>query len=135
MPPLKKPKKDHTQAWYHKKATELAKVIAKERDHMTCQKCGNKGKDGYQIHGSHILSVGAHATLSADPYNIKALCANCHSPNRRGSWHDDPAPNIEWFKNKFPGRLEELYKRDRELLGKQNWKEVYMALKFSGYIN
>lgn len=121
-------KKDHTQTWYRNKAIELAKIIAIFRDNATCQRCGKKKKDGWQIHGSHIFSVGAHKTISADPFNIKALCAVCHSPGFAGSWHEDPA-NQGWFDIKFPGRKEELLKRERELLGRQNWKEVYQQLK------
>lgn len=121
-------KKDHTQSWYRKKSVEIAKLIAKARDGYKCQKCGATKEGGYQIHGSHIFSEGAHITISADPDNIKALCAKCHSPNFKGSWHEDPA-NQYWFDLKFPGRREMLLKRERELLGKQNWKLVYLDLK------
>lgn len=84
---------------------------------------------GKQIHGSHIFSVGAHPALSATIDNIKALCANCHSPGRRGSWHEDPAANIEWFESKFPGRLARLRKLEKKLQGNQDWKKVYEELK------
>jgi len=115
--------------WYRQHAVTLAKKLARHRDNDTCRKCGRKGSDGWQIHGSHILSEGAHKTLSADPANIDAMCATCHAPGYNGSWHDDPAMSIEWFDNKFPGRRAELIKKDRELLGKQNWKLVYLKLK------
>lgn len=123
-----KKKKDHTQSWYRLKAVEIAKLIAKERDKYTCQKCGATKDSGYQIHGSHIFSEGAHRTLSADPDNIKALCAKCHSPTFKGSWHEDPA-NQQWFDIKFPGRKERLLKKERELLGTQDWKKVLQELK------
>ena len=124
----KKKVKKKPQSWYRKKAIELAKTIAKVRDNYTCQKCGASQKNGAQIHGSHILSVGAHPTISADPLNIKALCAKCHSPNFKGSWHEDPKGQ-EWFDIKFPNRIKELREREVELLGKQNWEEVYLSLK------
>jgi len=121
--------KTKTQSWYRKKAVEIAKKIAVLRDGGICQKCGKSKASGYQIHGSHIFSVGAHPTISAEPYNIKALCATCHSPGFKGSWHEDPAANIEWFEGKFPGRLKELLALEKKLLGTQNWEMILKDLK------
>lgn len=125
----KKQKPKYTQIWYRKKAIEIAKKIAIARDGGTCQRCGRNKQSGYQIHGSHIFSVGAHPTISAEPDNIKALCSTCHSPGFKGSWHEDPAASIKWFDEKFPGRRDRLVKLEQEMLGKVDWKEKYETLK------
>ena len=127
-------KKIKTKAWHRKKATELAKKIAVIRDGGTCQKpgCGRSKDTGYQIHGSHILSVGAHPALCAELKNIKALCATCHSPGFKGSWHEDPAGNLApdgWFHKKYPGRIKYLLKLEKKIAGNQDWEVVHNNLK------
>lgn len=76
---------------------EIAKLIAKVRDKYTCQHCGKKGK-GYDIHASHIINEARDHRLASDPYNIKALCYNCHI-NRR---HKNPIEASKRFNEKRP---------------------------------
>jgi hypothetical protein len=133
MKTKKEPKKiPKTQNWHKKKSLELAKKIAVIRDGGICQKCGRSKDAGYQIHGSHILSVGGHPALCATLKNIKALCATCHAPGYKGSWHDDPGGNLApdgWFHKKYPGRLRYLIRLEQRISGKQNWEEVHLILK------
>lgn len=128
---LKTPKVK-TKSWHRKKALELAKKIAVLRDGGICQKCGRSKEAGYQIHGSHILSVGGHPALCSILKNIKALCATCHSPGFKGSWHEDPAGNLApngWFHKKYPGRIKYLLKLEKEISGQQDWEQIHKDLK------
>lgn len=124
--------KEKTQTWHRKKSLELAKKIAILRDGGICQKCGRSKESGYRIHGSHILSVGYHPALCATLKNIKALCAICHSPGFKGSWHEDPAGNLApdgWFHKKYPGRIKYLLKLEKEISGSQDWEQIHEDLK------
>ena len=127
-------RKKRTQSWHRKKALELAKKIAVIRDSGVCQRtgCGRSKTGGYQIHGSHILSVGAHPALCATLENIKALCAVHHSPGYKGSWHEGPAGNLSpdgWFHKKYPGRIKYLLKIEKKIAGTQDWELVHNQLK------
>jgi len=82
---------------------EIAKLIAKTRDKYTCQHCGVKGT-GINIHGSHIINEARDHRLACDPYNIKALCYNCHI----NWWHKNPVEAGIRFRKKRPGRWEQL---------------------------
>lgn len=117
--PLKKKAASHTPSWYRKKEVAKAKIIAKERDNWTCQRCGRSRDYGYQIHGSHVFSEGRHPGMSADPLNIKALCAQCHM-----WWHENPAESMPWYKRKFPERYAYLLKLSRTTI-KKDWKKEY----------
>jgi hypothetical protein len=121
---MRKPK---TNTWYKKKSIEMAKKLAVLRDNEQCQRCGAK-RGEYQIHASHILSVGAHPCLAADVDNIKALCARHHSAMFKGSWHEDPKGQ-GWFDKKYPGRVKALLERERKREGKTDWKNKYEQLK------
>jgi len=81
----------------YRKAIELAKKLAKERDGYTCLRCGRSKQGGYQIQGSHIFGIGAHPRLAAEILNIKALCASCHR-----WWHSSPQESGKWFREKYP---------------------------------
>lgn len=115
--------KKKTQAWYKKKAIELAKKLAKERDKYTCQYCGKSG-DTRQIHGSHVYSVGSKSFLATDLDNIKALCAYHH----QWWWHSSPLEGAEWFTKKFPKRREYLEDKIRNYV-KPDWEAEYNRLK------
>lgn len=84
------------------KCVKLAKDIAKTRDKYTCQHCWRKTN----IHWSHIINEAKSHRLAINPYNIKALCYNCHLNWR----HKNPLEASEWFENKRPWRKEELQK-------------------------
>ena len=110
-----------------KKAIELAKKIAKERDNYICQKCG-KTKDETQIQGSHIIPVKAGGLIAADPENIIALCAGCHKW-KGDSWHEAPKEQ-QWFDIKYPGLYDKLKKRHEvRPIKKWEWEEVVEKLK------
>lgn len=109
---------------YHKKATEEAKRIVRSKG--VCEKC-NRTKETNQMHGSHILSVGAYPNMSAELENILCLCAGCHKRSGN-SWHNEPSDNIKWFKQKFPGRLDQLYKIAQTMV-KVDWEMKYKGLK------
>ena len=104
--------KKKTNAWWRKKCVELAKETAKKRDRYRCQRCKCTRSAGYQIHGSHILPEGGYINLSAEPENIIALCASCHSLGAN-SWHESPLEQ-EWFHKKFPGLYQKLKDLDNK---------------------
>lgn len=111
----------------YSKCIELAKKIAKSRDGYKCVKCPRSKKNGYQIHGSHIIGVGAEPRMAVMPRNIKALCATHHI-----WWHSDPTESGEWFKTTFPDWHKELKKIRLELnttLQKPNYQKMYLELK------
>lgn len=87
------------------KQDSISKAKEITRKKGKCEKCG---KTTGQMHGSHILSVGAYPAMAAELNNILCLCAGCHnmSPN---SWHKEPGENIRWLDEKWPGRLDNLY--------------------------
>jgi 5-methylcytosine-specific restriction endonuclease McrA len=117
--------KKKTKAWYKKKATELAKTIAKERDDYTCQYCGQT-RDTRQIHASHVYSVGSCDFLRADPENIKALCSYHH----RRWWHSSPLEATEWFNEMFPERAKSLKEKIKNhKSGTIDWEKIYNELK------
>lgn len=84
-----------------KQNVEIAKMIAKIRDKRTCQWCWKKTN----IHWSHIINEARDHRLACDPYNIKALCYNCHFWLR----HKDPVLAGERFNKKFPWRYKKLH--------------------------
>lgn len=92
---------------------ELAKLIAKARDKYTCQHCWKTSKET-SIHASHIINEAKDHRLASDPYNIKALCYNCHI-NRR---HKNPLEASDRFKEKRPWRYDELQARHIEYMNK-----------------
>ena len=92
---------------------ELAKLIAKVRDKYTCQHCWKTAKQT-MIHGSHIINEWKDHRLASDPYNIKALCYNCHINWR----HKNPLEASERFKEKRPWRYEELQEKHIEYMSK-----------------
>ena len=111
---MKKLKK-HSATYYRKKCGTWAKLEARKRDGDRCQYCGVTRASGAAIHGSHILPEGAYPLMSAEPYNIIALCAvhhlsgaNPRMGNREPSWHGDPILFAKWFEEKWPGRYKEL---------------------------
>src|SRR3990167_9753763 len=137
MPPkrTKQPKK-HSSTYYRKKCTTWAKLEARKRDGDRCQYCGVSRASGASIHGSHILPEGAYPLMSAEPYNIIALCAVHHFSGanpRMGSsepsWHGDPTLFTAWFNKKWPGRIKELRDMDKEanrhvINWEQKWQEI-----------
>lgn len=116
------------QAYYKKKATELAKTMAKERDNYTCQYCG-VSRDTRQIQASHVYGVGQKPYLSAEMNNIKAMCAYHH----KYWWHAQIIEATEWFKKKFPHRdkylKQKIKEHDENPLKKVDWEETYNKLK------
>src|SRR3990167_358823 len=118
MPKVKKKQKKPPPTSFRKKCVLWAKIEAKTRDNWTCQYCGKSKLSGWAIHGSHILPEGAYPLMSAEPYNIIALCAICHQGGFSSygigratvpSWHGDPLFFAKWFEEKWPGRY-----RDRK---------------------
>jgi len=122
-------KKEHNLGWYKKKCIDMAKILAKQRDGWTCQRCGRK-KGEVQIHGSHIFPT-RYGILASDPENIIALCAGCHDL-RMDSWHGSPLESAEWFESKYPGRKQELQDKMSTVPEKLTiiyWQERYTLLK------
>lgn len=93
------------RSWYNKKLLELSKRFAKERDGYICQKTGKEVK-GSNAHGSHVIPISAGQHLRYDIDNIKCLSYHAHI----NWWHKNPTESGEWFKAKFPERMEYLEK-------------------------
>jgi len=111
-----------------KKCIEIAKQIAKERDGYKCLKCGRTKEQGWQIHGSHIIGVGASPRMAVYPLNIKALCANCHT----SFWHSNPTKSGLWFTKKYPEWAKDLEKLRFKVEGdlkKTNYEKKLVELK------
>jgi len=108
-----------------KKAIELAKKVAKKRDNYICQKHGESCVG--QMHGSHIIPVGAGGIIAADPDNIITLCASAHKL-AGDSWHEAPKEQ-DWFDIKFPGRYARLKaKHENRPIKKYEWLEKVKEL-------
>ena len=90
---------------------ELAKLIAKKRDHYICQHCWKTIKET-SIHASHVINEARDHRLASDPENIKALCYNCHI-NRR---HKNPVEAWKRFTKKRPWRYEKLQSKHIEYM-------------------
>ncbi len=114
--------KNKKPSWYRKKAIELAKTIAKERDGYICQRCG-KNRDTGQIQASHDISVGQCIWLAADINNITTLCAYCHLR----WWHSNPIEAGKWHEDQFPERHAYIIEKKKHQ-EKVNWEQVYKDL-------
>ena len=133
---LNKKPKNKPPTWYRKKCVNQAKLEARKRDNDTCQFCGMRYPQ-VAIHGSHILPEGAYPLMSAEPYNIIALCAvhhlsgaNPRMGSREPSWHGDPIFFADWFNNKWPGRYQKLQKMNEEKRTHVvNWEKTWNSLK------
>ena len=131
--------KKRSSTFYRKKCVVWAKIEAKTRDDYTCQYCGKKGT-GMQIQGSHILPEGAYPLMSAEPYNIIALCAEHHvggsNPymNRSfESWHSHPLKFAKWFEEKWPDRYKELQEMaDEKKTHVVNWEARWNQIRLVG---
>ena len=134
----KKQPKKHSATYWRKKCVTWAKTKAKERDGYQCQHCPRNKVQGWQIHGSHILPEGTYPLMSAEPYNIIALCADCHTGGSfpgayahsvKKSWHNHPLYFAEWFEKKWPGRYKELNEMAEEKRKHiVNWEKKYNEL-------
>lgn len=88
--------------------------------------CSNTKENGHQMHGAHILGVGAHPRISSDLRNGICLCSTCH---RRS--HDDYAlmsrivKSLKWYP-KYEAALRE---NSRPGLSKVDWDERISFLK------
>lgn len=131
-----KKSKKKSPTWYRKKCVAKAKLLAKTRDGFRCQYCGKTGT-GMQMHGSHILPEGAYPLMSADPYNIIALCAEHHVGGSNSymnktfeSWHSHPLKFAAWFEDKWPGRFTELRSTNEERkMHLINWEARWEEMK------
>ena len=103
----KKPRKQRRQKTPRQRIKEkvlsLAKQVAKERDNRVCQKCHKRNLRGHDCHGSHVIPVSRDGRLASEPLNIKVLCFKCHT-----WWHEHPIDSGEWFRQRFPDRVEYL---------------------------
>ena len=116
-----------------KKAVELAKKIAKERDGYTCQRCG-ACKPNVKIDGAHILPE-TYGLTAANPRNIIALCSSHHTMDK-DSWHKNPLGQ-QWFHDKFPGLYDEMWAiaNPTRPIKDWEWKEWLQQLKSTGALD
>ena len=124
---MKKPKnkKKKSNTYWRKKCVDIAKQVSKTRDGFKCIRCPRSARQGYQMHGSHILAESKHLNLSADPENIKTLCAVCHF-----WWHENPTESGDWFAKTYPDRLFLLRKKDKILQKEKiQWEKRLPKLK------
>ena len=114
---------------FKKKAIELAKKIAKDRAGWKCEKCGRSKKQGWQMHGAHIIPV-EYANTACLIENILCLCAKDHSIGR-DSAHENPVPFTRWLEKKYPGRYDKLWEIARKVkpIYSTEWEEKYKTLK------
>jgi len=114
---------------FKKKSIELAKKIVKDRAGWKCEKCGRTKKQGWQMHGAHIIPV-EYSNTCCLVENIICLCAKDHSMGR-DSAHEHPLLFSEWFNKKYPGRYDKLWEIAREVrpIYSSEWEERYNELK------
>jgi hypothetical protein len=114
-----------------KKAIDMAKLVAKERDGYVCQKCGRSREQGWTMHAAHIMPVSWSGTC-ADPENMLTLCATCHSMGKTSA-HDDPVNFGRWFDEHYPGLYDKMrdkaFKYSSNPYPKINWVELREELK------
>ena len=120
---MKRKRKKRSRTYWRKKCVSEAKLEAKERDKLICQKCGKK-VEGMNAHGSHIYPEGTYTSMSADSDNILTLCYYCHFY----FWHKNPIEASAWFKEKYPELYEILRKRSQEIRI-INWELKYKSWK------
>lgn len=96
---MKKTAKPVNKKALEKACDKLARhLIVVLRDNNTCQRCGNRGDDGYKIDWSHVHTRRIKSLRWAWE-NSKALCAGCHM-----WWGAYREQSREWFINKYPER-------------------------------
>lgn len=128
--------KKKSPTYYRKKCVTWAKLEARKRDGDRCQYCG-RAKPEVVINGSHVLPEGAYPLMSAEPYNIIALCSshhtggvNPHMNRATESWHSHPMKFAKWFEEKWPGRYKELrVMADEKLKHIVNWELKWEQIK------
>jgi hypothetical protein len=134
--PLRKKRKPliKDNEYYRKKCVELAKRIVRHQAEYKCAYCG-MGEPQRVTHGSHIYSEGANHGMSADLDNILCLCWIHHGSSNylktkesELSWHKSPAEAMDWFREKYPERAEELRLRHQHPIQK-DFKKHYEELK------
>jgi len=126
-------KKVKSREYWRKKASTLAKKIARMKVGYQCAYCG-KGEPFNQTHGSHIYSEGVYKNMSADVDNIMCLCASHHSvvPGRGVSswnWHAHPGESWEWFMENYPELHQTLKKRTQDTMMIVDFEKKYKELK------
>lgn len=103
--------------------------IIRQRDKMTCQKCGRQ-VEGVNAQTSHVYGKGAYPNLKFDLWNLKLMCFYCH----KNFWHANPLEAYEWFMEKFPERYEYL----QEAKNKQKHYKAHdyqeLIEEYKGYI-
>ena len=131
--PLKRKSLVKNNEWYRKKCVHLAKRIVRHEANYKCDYCGF-GEPDRTTHGSHIYSEGLNHGMSADLDNILCICATHHmaaSPWNRASkwsWHNSPAEAMDWFREKYPEKAEELRLRAQNPI-KRDFKKLHEELK------
>ena len=81
----------------------VLKLACRMRDQDACQHCG-KHIEGTDCHLSHVIPRPRCGRLPYALRNVKLLCFHCHIQ----FWHEHPLESAEWFKERFPDRLEYL---------------------------
>jgi len=118
--------KTKTNNWYRKECVKVAKLIAKQLAKYRCINpgCHRTAENGFQMHGSHILSEGKYHRMSVEVKNIMCQCAYHHI-----DWHENPLLQ-GWFEERFPGLKKELLEMDKELSKiKPDYKKILEVLK------
>ena len=91
----------------------LARVVVKERDDWTCQKC-LKNVDGRDCHAHHI-KTRKYNNLRWDMNNLITLCSGCHTV----CFHESPEGDV-WFAETYPARYEYIIGKPKHI---GSWKE------------
>ena len=101
--------KKQTKKSIKKKLEKLVKECVKLRDKNICQRSGQR-VDGSNCHASHVIPVSQSTRMAYDPVNLKVLSYHNHI----NWWHKHPTESGQWFKDKFPERMEYLEERLQE---------------------
>lgn len=125
-------KKKKTREYWRKKASTLAKKIARMKAAYHCAYCGG-GEPFLRTHGSHIYSEGVYKNMSGDVDNIMCLCASHHAvmPGRTPgvfNWHAHPGESWEWFMGKYPELYQTLKLRTQKIYA-VDFEKKYRELK------
>jgi len=112
------------------KCVTAAKKIVRIEAGYICEYCG-KQEPEVRTHGSHIYSEGIYRSMSADLDNILCLCFTHHIGGwnaKEPSWHKNPVEMVDWFKEKYPARAEDLKTRKSVQADLHFWKEKWSFL-------
>ena len=100
-----------------KKLDNLIKTYSKEDKNYTCEVCGRRKEDGWQIHHHHFIGRTKTALRWINE-NIFVVCASCHS-----HFEEDPQWAVKTGKDMRGAKWYNLLTRIKDRINRKTFDE------------